>query len=141
MQDSLWHHKLFHFHLPFWIWKVWKRREKIHNDLVTQKISYCKIIYQSCKQCSFFIDEGEFVLIFLDIWSNYLVQNSFSIITEKSLYIFFILYWAFLIKEDKMKYFLVILRRKGMFCEQLLPAPGEKYQEYKGIFLHIQGSK
>ena len=29
MQANLWHHKLFHFHLPFWIWKAWKRREKI----------------------------------------------------------------------------------------------------------------
>ena len=29
MQDNLWHHKLFHFHLPFWIWKVWKGREKM----------------------------------------------------------------------------------------------------------------
>ena len=25
MQANLWHHKLFHFPLPFWIWKVWKR--------------------------------------------------------------------------------------------------------------------
>ena len=31
MQANLWHHKLFHFHLPFWIWKVWKGREKIQN--------------------------------------------------------------------------------------------------------------
>ena len=29
MQANLWHHKLFHFHLPFWIWKVWRGREKI----------------------------------------------------------------------------------------------------------------
>ena len=29
MQANLWHHKLVHFHFPFWIWKVWKRREKI----------------------------------------------------------------------------------------------------------------
>ena len=29
MQDNFWHHKLFHFHLSFWIWKVSKRREKI----------------------------------------------------------------------------------------------------------------
>ena len=29
MQANSWHHKLFHFHLPFWIWKVWKGREKI----------------------------------------------------------------------------------------------------------------
>ena len=29
MQTNLRDHKLFHFHLPFWIWKVWKGREKI----------------------------------------------------------------------------------------------------------------
>ena len=29
MQVNSWHHKLFHFHLSLWIWKVWKRREKI----------------------------------------------------------------------------------------------------------------
>ena len=29
MQANLWHRKLFHFHLPFRIWKVWKAREKI----------------------------------------------------------------------------------------------------------------
>ena len=29
MQANSWHHKLFHFHLSFWIWKVWKEREKI----------------------------------------------------------------------------------------------------------------
>ena len=31
MQCSSWHHKLFHFHLSFWIWEVWKRREKQQN--------------------------------------------------------------------------------------------------------------
>ena len=29
MQVNSWHHKLFHFHLSFWIWKVWKGREKV----------------------------------------------------------------------------------------------------------------
>ena len=28
MQANSWHHKLFHFYLPFWVWKVWKGREK-----------------------------------------------------------------------------------------------------------------
>ena len=36
MQANWWHHKLFHFHLSFCIWKVWKRREKI------QKFEYLK---------------------------------------------------------------------------------------------------
>ena len=49
----------------------------IHNNLVTQKIFYCEIIHQSRKQCLFFIYEGECVLIFLNIRSNFLVQTSF----------------------------------------------------------------
>ena len=28
MQANSWHHKLFHFHLSFWIWKKWKGRGK-----------------------------------------------------------------------------------------------------------------
>ena len=28
MQANARHHELFHFHLPFWIWKVWKGRGK-----------------------------------------------------------------------------------------------------------------
>ena len=28
MQVNLWRHKLFQYHLPFWIWKVWKGRGK-----------------------------------------------------------------------------------------------------------------
>ena len=27
MQANWWHHKLFHFLFPFWIWKVWKRKK------------------------------------------------------------------------------------------------------------------
>ena len=30
MQTNSWH-KLFHFHLSLWIWKVWKGRKKIQN--------------------------------------------------------------------------------------------------------------
>ena len=29
MQANSWHHKLFYFYLSFWMWKVWKEREKI----------------------------------------------------------------------------------------------------------------
>ena len=98
----------------------------IHNNLVTQKISYIKII--SLKWCLFFVYKGECVLICLNIGLIFILQTSFSlmlvendrnlivaknfliytIITEKSLwdlrfsllcymYIFFVLYWAFLI--------------------------------------------
>ena len=34
MEANSWHHKLFLFHLFFWIWKVWKEEEKL------QKIEY-----------------------------------------------------------------------------------------------------
>ena len=37
MEANLWHHKLLHFHLPFWIWKVWKGREKITKIWISQK--------------------------------------------------------------------------------------------------------
>ena len=30
---SSWHHVLLHFHMSFWIWKVWKRREKFFKNL------------------------------------------------------------------------------------------------------------
>ena len=33
MQGISWHHKLFHFQLSFWIWRVWKGREKITQNL------------------------------------------------------------------------------------------------------------
>ena len=35
MQVNSWHHKLFHFHLSFWIWKVWKGKK-------SQKFEYLK---------------------------------------------------------------------------------------------------
>ena len=31
MQANSWHHKLFHFRLSFWIWKVWEGREKLQK--------------------------------------------------------------------------------------------------------------
>ena len=37
MQVNWWHHKLFLFHLLFWIWKLWKRREKITKIWISQQ--------------------------------------------------------------------------------------------------------
>ena len=37
MQANSWHHKLFHFHLSFWIWKVWKGRGKITKIWISQE--------------------------------------------------------------------------------------------------------
>ena len=31
MQTSSWHHKLFHFHLSFFIWRVWKEWGKLQK--------------------------------------------------------------------------------------------------------------
>ena len=37
MQANSWHHKLSHFHLSFWIQKLWKGKEKITKILVSQE--------------------------------------------------------------------------------------------------------
>ena len=37
MQVNWWHHKSFHFHLSFWIWKVWKGREKITKIWISRE--------------------------------------------------------------------------------------------------------
>ena len=37
MQASSWHHNLFHFHLPFWIKKLWKGREKITKIWISRE--------------------------------------------------------------------------------------------------------
>ena len=36
-QANLWHHKLLHFHLPFWVWKMWKGRERITKNWICQE--------------------------------------------------------------------------------------------------------
>ena len=33
MQVNWWHHRLFHFHLSFWIWKPWRGMAKIYKNL------------------------------------------------------------------------------------------------------------
>ena len=38
MQAKSWDHKLFHFHLSFYIWKVWKGREKNYKNLNTLRM-------------------------------------------------------------------------------------------------------
>ena len=37
MQANLWHHKLFHFYLPFWVWKVLKGKKKITNIWISRE--------------------------------------------------------------------------------------------------------
>ena len=36
-QVNSWHHKLFHFHLSFWIWKVWRGSEKITKNWISRE--------------------------------------------------------------------------------------------------------
>ena len=37
MQANSWHYKLFHFHLSFFIWKVWKGREKFTKVWISRE--------------------------------------------------------------------------------------------------------
>ena len=55
MQANLWHHKLFHFPLPFWIWKVWKGREKITKMWISREQ---KELFHSFSKTFFIIFEG-----------------------------------------------------------------------------------
>ena len=47
MQTNSWH-KLFHFHLSFRIWKVWKGREKIAKTWISWE---WKELFRSSKKC------------------------------------------------------------------------------------------
>ena len=40
MQANSWHHKLFHFHLFFWIWKVWKGKKLQKCEHLENKKSF-----------------------------------------------------------------------------------------------------
>ena len=55
MKVNSWHHKLFHFHLSFWIWKVPKERKKL------QKFEYLeneKSFLDEIKKTFFIVFEG-----------------------------------------------------------------------------------
>ena len=118
--------------------------------LVTQKISYCKIICQSRKRCSFFKYKGKCVLIFLNtqsvllvqtLFSSMLVENGYNLSIAKMfcmqlslknifgdlrfnllcyIYIFFCFILSFFYLRRWIEIFLVVLRSKSMFCEHYL---------------------
>ena len=37
MHVNSWHHKLFHFYFSFWIWQVWRGREKITKNWISRE--------------------------------------------------------------------------------------------------------
>ena len=37
IQVNSWHHKLFHFHLSLWIWKVWKGTKRITKTWISRE--------------------------------------------------------------------------------------------------------
>ena len=55
MQANWWHHKLFHFLLPFWIWKVWKGREEITKTWTSWER---KELFRWNKKTFFIVFEG-----------------------------------------------------------------------------------
>ena len=50
MQVSSWYHKLFHFHLSFWIWKLGKGREKITKNWISREQK--ELFRRNKKHCS-----------------------------------------------------------------------------------------
>ena len=114
--------------------------------MVTQKISYFEIIYHSLKRCAFFymwrrmcvnflkfsIDFFGANCIFIDVNRkqsqsfrsknvsyvyNYYWKKSSETFQSVVLNVYIFYFIAFLILEDKLKYFSVVLRSKSMFCE------------------------
>ena len=55
MLANSWHDKLFHFHLSFFIWKVWKRREKITKVWISWER---KELFRWNKKTLFIVFEG-----------------------------------------------------------------------------------
>ena len=52
MQENSWHHKLFHCHFSFWIWKVWKGTEKIQkSEYLEDARSFLDEIKNICHSC------------------------------------------------------------------------------------------
>ena len=52
MQENSWHHKLFHCHFSFWIWKVWKGTEKIQKfEYLEDERSFLDEIKNICHSC------------------------------------------------------------------------------------------
>ena len=76
MQASSWH-KLFHFHLLFWIWKVWKGRGKITKIWISQE---WKELFQWNKK-HFWVFEGlsfgEIIKIWWKIADTSLIKTFF----------------------------------------------------------------
>ena len=55
MQSSSWDHKLFHFHLCFWIWEMWKGRVKITKIWISEEL---KELFQWNRKYFFIVFEG-----------------------------------------------------------------------------------
>ena len=55
MHAKSWHHKLFHFHFSFWIWEVWRGREKITKNWIFRE---WKELFRWNKKAFFVIFKG-----------------------------------------------------------------------------------
>ena len=67
MQVNSWHHKLFHFHLSFWIWKVWKGKEKTTKMWISRER---KELFRLNKKIFFIVFKG------LSFGEKKLIKNS-----------------------------------------------------------------
>ena len=83
MQASSWH-KLFHFHLLFWIWKVWKGRGKITTIWISQE--WKELFRWNKKHFSVFegLSFGEIIKIWWKIADTSLNQNILPMDLKKS---------------------------------------------------------
>ena len=75
MQDNSWHHKLFHFHLFFSIWKVWKGRGKITKTWISRE---WKELFRWNKKHFFTVFEGLSFGKKIKLWKKWWTQQALN---------------------------------------------------------------
>ena len=80
MQVNWWHHKLFHFHFSFWIWKLWKRKEKTTKIWICQKRK--ELFGWKTKHFSVFLFKFIYFFLFLSTLSRFKRTNGSDIIND-----------------------------------------------------------
>ena len=97
IRANSWHHKLFHFHLPCWIWKVWKGRERITNIWISREQ---KQLFRWKKKTFFIAFEGLSFIEKIKIWQKKRMQAFITVLSDNGLYVvsksskWYTYYWA-----------------------------------------------
>ena len=81
IQPNSWHHKLFYFYLLFWIWKVWKGREKATKNWISWEQ---KKLFRWNKKKKFIVFEGLIKKLIQIVDTNFKVKTLLSHLPQMS---------------------------------------------------------